>query len=232
MLKIVFITIAILSGVQGKTYSICNGACTISFDTNCATLWTADGNKFGCSNVNAPPTVSFTPNTCATLFTVDGISWSCSKFRMPTTWPSNIDSCPGHIVINQTDNSVVCLNRRCPGKMVAYTSGWECEDPTCAWPLKKVLQGYVDYQKSDFDYVCPIPDCKGSPVKNTDVSWACDTTVYEQGQVDYRNAHIWLVIGVILLIMTTMAALCYYLGKKSAEHISFSNRLVDSSMSM
>jgi hypothetical protein len=116
--------------------------------------------------------------------------------------------------------------------MVAYTSGWECEDPTCAWPLKKVLQGYVDYQKSDFDYVCPIPDCKGSPVKNTDVSWACDTTVYEQGQVDYRNAHIWLVIGVILLIMTTMAALCYYLGKKSAEHISFSNRLVDSSMSM
>jgi hypothetical protein len=143
------------------------------------------------------------------MYYVDGNTWSCSIFTIPSTYPATLSSCPGNIVINQTDNSVVCLDRRCPGKMVATTSGWVCQDSYCPWALMRAPT------LSSFDYICPITGCKGSPVKLASGIWDCDLTAYDQGESDYLSGHIVVMIIVILLIMMIEAVVVWVLSQQS-----------------
>lgn len=169
MFRVVLIILSILSEVQAVTYSMCSGVCSVSFS-----------------------------DACGTLSYVDGKQWSCSPFRLPTSWPSAIGSCPGEVVINQTDSTAVCLNRRCSGKMVSTTSGWKCVDEDCPYELKPDTYYGVSY--SNYDYYCPLPNCKGTPVK-TERGWECNFIAYKQGYWDYLSNNIVIIIGVVAGLM-------------------------------
>lgn len=229
LLRILFFTLAVLLGVQGKTYSFCNNQCTVSFDTDCAIIWTTDAKKFACSQtVKVVPDVYWSQQ-CKTLFTTDGSSWSCAQWSIPRSYPSSISSCPGHIVLNQTDNEVSCIDHACPGVMRYTDSGWACYDGMCP-------SGWLT-TKTDFPggsrYVCELPDCKGNSYKDrNEKHWVCDERPYLQGRKDYFNDYILIFAGVFLVTMLVVGFLCHHLGKSNAKRISSNEEVLTSSMAM